>query len=78
MCEMATLGMPVITSDIPVCHEVLDDFENVSFIKNDNTNIQLKMIYDSLAKKNPYTKNEKYYNENTSYKEVILLNSLMK
>lgn len=35
MCEMAAYGMPVITSDIPVCHEVFDGFENAFFIDND-------------------------------------------
>lgn len=33
-CEMATFGIPLITSDIPVCHEVFEDFENVHFINN--------------------------------------------
>ena len=35
MCEMAAFGIPVITSDIPVCHEVFDGFKNVFFISND-------------------------------------------
>lgn len=36
MCEMAAYGIPVITSDIPVCHEVFDGFENAFYIHNDN------------------------------------------
>ena len=28
-CEMATFGIPLITSDIPVCHEIFDEFKNV-------------------------------------------------
>ena len=35
MCEMAAFGMPVITSDIPVCHEVFDNEPNIGFINND-------------------------------------------
>lgn len=37
MCEMAAFGIPVITSDIDVCHEVFDGFENAFFINNDST-----------------------------------------
>lgn len=32
VCEMATLGMPVLTSDLPVCHEMLDDFPRVGYL----------------------------------------------
>ena len=35
MCEMATFGMPLITSDLPVCHEVFDGFDGVGFLSND-------------------------------------------
>lgn len=35
MCEMAAFGIPVITSNIPVCYEVFGDFENVHFIDNE-------------------------------------------
>lgn len=34
-CEAATLGMPVITSDLPVCREILNRFENVVFEPNE-------------------------------------------
>jgi glycosyltransferase involved in cell wall biosynthesis len=33
-CEMASYGMPLITSDIPVAREFLSAFENVDFISN--------------------------------------------
>lgn len=36
MCEMVSYGMPTIVSDLPVCHEMLDGFENCTFIANDN------------------------------------------
>src|SRR5690554_6935540 len=26
MCEMASYGIPIIVSDLPVCHEMLDEF----------------------------------------------------
>ncbi len=33
VCEMATYGIPVVTTDFEVCVEMLKDFENVKFIK---------------------------------------------
>jgi glycosyltransferase involved in cell wall biosynthesis len=35
MCEMACYGMPVIVSNLPVCREMLEHFDNVKFIDND-------------------------------------------
>ena len=56
MCEMATYGMPVITTDIPVCHEVLDSFENVSMFDINDTNVQLEPILAQLESGEPYKK----------------------
>ena len=75
-CEMATFGMPVITSDIPVCHEALDGFENVSMITNEDYNINLENIVERLEKGLPYKKNTRFFNSNTSKFEVELINSL--
>ena len=76
MCEMASIGMPVITSDIPVCHEVFDDFENVALIPNDDLTVDLNGICKRLEEKLPYKKNEKYYNKNTSAKEIELIKKI--
>lgn len=76
-CEMATFGIPLITSDIPVCREVFRDFSNVGFIDNENTEISLKEIYDSFII-DVCKKNEKYFEKNTSGKEVELLKVLCK
>lgn len=79
MCEMATFGMPVITSDIPVCHEVFEGFENVRFIDNENVlNNDLANLLDSLCVGLPYKKNNTYFSMNTSGKEVELYNSFIK
>lgn len=77
-CEMATFGLPVITSDIAVCHEILDDFDNVELINNDNTNIDLKPILEKLIKGIPYKKNEKYFSINTCGAEVKLYKNLLR
>lgn len=35
MCEMACYGIPIIVSDLPVCREMLNDFENCIFVDNE-------------------------------------------
>lgn len=74
-CEMATYGIPLITSSIPVCQEVFKEFPNVRFIDNENSDISLEKIYDDIIAKE-YKKNEKYFKKNTSGKEVELLEML--
>lgn len=77
MCEMATLGMPVITSDLPVCHEALDLFKNVSMIKNENAGVDLESICKKLEEKMPYKKQDCYFNTNTSLHEVHIIKSMI-
>ncbi|MBX3021253.1 MAG: glycosyltransferase [Bdellovibrionales bacterium] len=36
MCEMACLGMPTVVSDIPICKLMVGEFENVSYINNED------------------------------------------
>lgn len=74
MCEMASIGIPLITSDIPVCHEVFDGFKNVALIKNDS-DINLTEILDKLENGLPYERNTKYYNSNTSFNEIKIIKS---
>ena len=61
-CEMATFGIPLVTTDLPVCHEVFDTFVNVQYIAN-NRKINCK---DLLNKVNfIFKKNCEYFIENT-------------
>lgn len=71
-CEMATYGMPTITSDIEVCREIFSNFYNVLLIKNDEE-INLEKILKQLELKEPYKKNEQYFAKNTIQKEVDLI-----
>lgn len=71
MCEMATFGIPVITSDIPVCKMVLGDVENVSFINNEKTDIDLKNF--SQQKEDNSKKNDKFSYDNTILKEIKII-----
>lgn len=77
-CEMATYGIPLITSDIPVCHEIFSSFNNVRFIDNSNLvnesfTESFKILWDNV----PYKKCEKYFNENTSKQEVDIFKGIM-
>lgn len=71
-CEMATYGLPTITSDIEVCREIFDGFDNVRLISNDG-NTELEKILNDLVRGVPYKKNEKYFAKNTISKEVDLI-----
>jgi glycosyltransferase involved in cell wall biosynthesis len=77
MCEMATYGIPVITSDIPVCHEVFDDFSNVELISNDKIDIDLKPMLEKLISGVPYKKHLKYTAINTSGMEARLIKDMI-
>lgn len=74
-CEMVSFGMPLITSNISVCHEILDDFKNVRFIEND-FNIDLDNVIKSFDK-SIFSKNEKYFQKNTCSKELEIFDEII-
>ncbi len=74
MCEMAAYGIPVITSDIPVCHEIFDGFSNVTYIDNRDTDFTLNSYLDRLVIS---MKDTRYYMENTISKELKVIESLI-
>lgn len=73
MCEMAAFGIPVITSDIEVCHEVFNDFQNVYFIDNEDKDLNLENFTND---KSVSLKHTKYYMQNTIDHEIELLKSI--
>ena len=75
-CEMAAYGLPVITSDIPVCHEIFDPLENVILIDNQNTALDLTPLLQDLTGKVPFQKDPRYFYRNTTQKEIELLKQL--
>ncbi|WP_105618952.1 glycosyltransferase family 4 protein [Vallitalea okinawensis] len=75
MCEMAAFGIPLITSDIPVCHEIFGAFDNVYYINNDDDNNSLS---DFTPDKSRCIKHKKYYKDNTVQDEVRLIERVMK
>ncbi|NLZ28926.1 MAG: glycosyltransferase family 4 protein [Firmicutes bacterium] len=72
-CEFATYGLPLITSDIPVCQEVFKDFDNVAFISNDDPPRDIGPLLEVLCSGVPYDKNPLYFAANTVMKEIDLL-----
>lgn len=79
MCEMASTGMPLITSDMPVCHEVFNEFENVAYIANDATSyIEIDELIIKLEYNLPYVKNNKFFNAITNQAEIELFFNLFK
>lgn len=74
-CEMATFGMPLITSDIDVCKVVFEGFPNVKFISNENGQLDLSSICSNLKMSDQ--KIEKFFYSNTIVKEVELLNKII-
>lgn len=76
-CEMATFGIPVITSDIDVCKEVFADFDNVGYIDNDKLEIDIERIFKKLTSINVEEKNTKYFAKNTIDKEIQLFNKIL-
>ena len=78
MCEMATFGIPVVTSDIPVCHEVLDDFDNVAFVSNDGADDLAPIVekFRSLPAAAD-RRNRKFFEENTSGEEYRLFQKIV-
>lgn len=76
MCEMATYGIPVITSDIDICQEVSTIFENMLMINNEKT-VDLNMVLDKTKGIGIVEKNKTLFSENTVGKEVSIIKELI-
>lgn len=74
MCEMAAYGIPVITSDIPVCHEIFGGFENAFFIKN----IMGQTLNEFLSLEPHCIKDKRFYKKVTLDNELEIIYSIMK
>lgn len=73
-CELVTYGIPLISSDIEVCREILGGFQNVRLIRNDDIDqTDLLGVYDQLCSKISSEKIKRYFYENTVKQEEILL-----
>lgn len=75
-CELATYGIPLITSDLPVCHEVFEGFNNVAFIDNDHIDQADIVALSEQLSRLPMVKNPKYFMANTCDKEMEILHQV--
>ncbi|MGE6490449.1 glycosyltransferase [Exiguobacterium sp. NPDC077395] len=78
-CEMATFGIPLITSNIDVCKEVFQDFSNVEYLENDDFEVNIEPIYNKLLTNynKAYSKSDKYFTKTTIETEVRLFKALV-
>jgi hypothetical protein len=60
MCEIAEYGMPLITSDIPICREMLGGFSNVSFVSNNLNAIEISKFIPPSSQEKVIKFNIKY------------------
>ena len=65
-CELATYGIPVITSDLPICHEMFDDIANVSYVDED--------LAIPAAVEGDFKKTTKFFAKNTIAREIDIIN----
>ena len=67
-CEMATYGLPLVTSDIEVCHMIFESCPHVAFISNYDPKLELAL--EKLKVVDLNSKWEKYFSKNTIKKEI--------
>lgn len=73
-CELATYGIPIITSKLEICQEIFEGIKNVSYIENDNLeDINLSEINMSVINNGMYKKTDKFSYENTVKREIGLI-----
>lgn len=77
MCEMLAYGMPLLTSNIPVCHEVFEDFKRVGYVDNENPESFDINSFLNYVKDLPITKHEKFYYSKVCNKELKDLISIV-
>lgn len=71
MCEIATYGMPLITSNLDVCKEMLSDFINVQLVCNDKfATLKVNIDFDKQEEQ----LNRKFNAEYIVLKELEILN----
>lgn len=76
-CEMATFGIPVITSNLDVCKEVFTTFNNIVLIDNEQNNRNLNADIQGLEQNYKNEINERYFEVNTVDKEIELIYSCL-
>lgn len=74
-CELAAMGIPLITSDLDICREIFAGSSNVQLMSND-LNWDIAEIIHKFQENRDNTVGDKYYAKNTVMREIELLNSI--
>ncbi len=77
-CELAAMGMPVITSDIDVCYEFYADLPNVRLVSNEENNVDVIALLNEMETQAPYPKYDDCFAKNTIAKEVALFKACVR
>lgn len=75
MCEMATYGIPLMTSDIDICQEISTLLDNVIMISN-SERVNLKEFDCKIEELATLPKNSYFFEENTVGKEISIIKGL--
>lgn len=73
MCEMATFGIPVISSNIDICCEISSILDNFIMIDHNDTTLDLHTLLPQIDAAHEAKVNQYFCAENTMEKEVKLL-----
>lgn len=73
MCEMASFGIPVITSDIDICREIKENYSNMYLIDNADNGLDLSEYLQKALKRSDMNKNKKFTSKETIGKEIQLI-----
>lgn len=73
MCEMASFGIPVITSNIEICQEISSVLDNVIMIDHNDTNLDMHTLQTQIEKAHHMQISHYFFAENTMAKEVELI-----
>ncbi|MBT9544495.1 MAG: glycosyltransferase [Candidatus Sericytochromatia bacterium] len=71
-CEMATLGIPVLTSDLPVCREMLKGFPRTGFLSRSGPTDLSAFLAQSLPERGDF---RRFSPEQTVAKEIQVIAS---
>lgn len=79
MCEAATYGMPLVTSNLPICKEMLGNFNNIFYFDNNKLDIDLDKTLNSINLAGTGSNNikETFSSENTILKELEIIHNLI-
>ena len=73
-CELRTYGIPLVTSDLPICREIFDKISNVVYIDNNKVNeIDLKEVCKNIISIKEKEKLKRFNYQNTVKKEEDLI-----